>query len=260
VATTDVADRLISITQAAFADLGDDLGLAEGGVGQGPGFGVISGTDPRRDGAPYINQLFVSSIGGPASPRQDGWLTFGVPVDGGLMYRDSVEIIEQKYPITIDEVRVLQDSEGAGRTRGAPGARTVYGPTTAPVTVAYIIDGYAYPPRGVRGGLPAAPHDAHLVRVDGTVAEAEKVGQVTLAPGERIVETGGGGGGFGPAHEREPERVRRDVEAGVVTRARAAEVYGVVVRHAGHGEWVVDGTATERRRAASSEQANTGMS
>ena len=253
VATTNVADRLISITQAALAGLGGDLGLAEGGVGMGPGMGVISGADPRADGAPYINQLFVSSIGGPGTPRQDGWLTFGIPVDGGLMYRDSVEIIEQKYPVMVDEVRVLEDSEGAGRMRGAPGARTIYGPTTAPVTVAYMVDGCMYPPRGVRGGLPAAPHEVHLIRADGTNAPAVNVGQVTLAPGERIVEMGGGGGGFGPPMERVPDRVRRDVEARFVTPERAAEVYGVSLEPDGNGGWVVDEAATLARRSALTE-------
>lgn len=253
VATTNVADRLISITQSALSRLGDDLGLAEGGVGMGPGMGVISGVDPRAEGAPYINQLFVSSIGGPGSPRQDGWLTFGVPVDGGLMYRDSVEIVEQKYPIRIDEVRVLEDSEGAGRRRGAPGARTVYGATTDPVTVAYMVDGCMFPPQGVRGGLAAAPHGAHLLRADGTVAPADLVGQVTLFPGERIVETGGGGGGFGLPLEREPDRVRRDVEARFVSPERAAEIYGVCLEPDGRGGWIVDEAATCARRGAATE-------
>jgi N-methylhydantoinase B len=248
VATTNVADRLISITQAAFAELGEGFGLAEGGVGMGPGMGVISGADPRQDGAPYINQLFLSSIGGPGTPRQDGWLTFGVPVDGGLMYRDSVEVIEQKYPILIDEVRVLEDSEGAGRFRGAPGSRTVYRATDAPVTVAYMVDGCVHPPAGVRGGQAAAPHDLEVVQADGSTVAADKVGQVTLAPGDRIVETGGGGGGYGPARERDPERVRRDVEAGMVTRRRAEEVYGVVLTPGDHGTWVVDAGQTRQRR------------
>ena len=30
----------------------------------------------------------------------------------GLLYRDSLEVLEQKYPILFDEVRVAPDSEG----------------------------------------------------------------------------------------------------------------------------------------------------
>ena len=47
----------------------------------------------------------------------------GLPVVAGLMYRDSVEIDEQKYPIIYKGVRLLADTGGAGRFRGAPGAR-----------------------------------------------------------------------------------------------------------------------------------------
>src|ERR1700720_497569 len=38
VATTNIGDRLVNITQAAFAQLGEGYGLAEGGVGMGPGY------------------------------------------------------------------------------------------------------------------------------------------------------------------------------------------------------------------------------
>ena len=156
VATTNVADRLINITQAAFADLGEGYGLAEGAVGSGPGFGVISGADSRRGDADYINQVYFASSGGPAAPSEDGWLFYGIPVCAGLMYRDSIEVAEQKYPILIDEVRLQADSEGAGRYRGAPGSRIAFGPTDRPMTVAYVIDGHYDPPRGVLGGGDAA--------------------------------------------------------------------------------------------------------
>ena len=52
----------------------------------------------------------------------DGWVTYGNAVTNGLMFRDSVEIDELKYPIRVREIRIRQDSEGAGRRRGAPGA------------------------------------------------------------------------------------------------------------------------------------------
>ena len=76
---------------------------------------------------------------------------------------------------------------------------------------------------------------------------------MTLAPGERIVEMGGGGGGFGPPMERVPDRVRRDVEARFVTPERAAEVYGVSLEPDGNGGWVVDEAATLARRSALTE-------
>lgn len=248
VATTNVAERVVSVTQVALAQLGPAAGLAEGGMGMGPGMGVISGRDERRDGEPYINQLFLSAYGGPASDRQDGWIAFGVPVDGGLMYRDSVEIVEQKYPVTIDELRLLPDSEGAGRFRGAPGSRVTLSSCGGPMTIAYLTDGYHNPSRGVQGGEGPARHSTHLLRADGTQAEIPLVGQIELQPGERIVEVGGGGGGYGAPYDRDPQRVLADVAAGLVTRERAERVYRVVLVPGAQGELLVDEDATRHAR------------
>ncbi len=88
VATTNVADRLVNIVQSAFAQLGEGWGLAEGGLGMGAGCAVVSGKDHRVDNAAYVNQLFLANAGGPGSPNADGWVTYGLPVAAGLMYRD----------------------------------------------------------------------------------------------------------------------------------------------------------------------------
>ena len=45
-ATTNIADRLVCLTQAAFAELGDGFGLAEGALGMGISYAVISGATP----------------------------------------------------------------------------------------------------------------------------------------------------------------------------------------------------------------------
>ena len=116
---------------AAIADAWDGYGLAEGACGIGPAFAVVSGNDTRRGGEPYVNQNFLGSQGGPAGPEHDGWITYGNAVTNGLMFRDSVEIDEQKYPIRVRQIRMRMDSEGAGRRRGAPGAVVEFGPKDA---------------------------------------------------------------------------------------------------------------------------------
>jgi N-methylhydantoinase B len=53
------------------------------------------------------------------------------------------------------------------------------------------------------------------------------------------------GGGYGPPHERDPERVADDVREGFVTAEAARGVYGVALREDG----TVDAAETARLRA-----------
>ena len=75
-ATTNVADRLVCITQAAFAEIGDGFGLAEGGMGMGPHMAVVSGNDERLGDRP-LRQPDVPRLG--RRPRQPRRPTAGRP-------------------------------------------------------------------------------------------------------------------------------------------------------------------------------------
>lgn len=252
-ATTNVGDRLVSITQCAFAEQYQDKGLAEGAGGLGPGFGVIHGRDPRYRDAPYINQIFLGSQGGPATPVVDGWLVFSNPAAAGLLYRDSVEIDELRYPIHVAEIQILPDSGGPGRTRGAPGARVTFGPTSARMSIAYTLDHHVNPPVGVRGGLSGTKSDVYKIDDAGASHEVPLIGTLDLWPGERVVSIHSGGGGYGNPFEREPERVRSDVVAGYVSFEQARKIYGVVLKSDAFGELEVDIGETERRRDEASK-------
>jgi N-methylhydantoinase B len=157
VATTNVSERLVNITQSAFAQLGDGHGLSEGGTGLGAGMAVISGRDHRRGDAPFVNRMMLSTNGGPSSPVADGWVNYAIPVIAGLMYRDSVEVDELKHPIRVRALQIVPDSSGAGRHRGAPAQQIEYTPTGNEVTAIISCDGQHAPPRGVVGGWQARP-------------------------------------------------------------------------------------------------------
>ncbi|WP_037138649.1 hydantoinase B/oxoprolinase family protein [Rhodococcoides fascians] len=228
VATTNLGERLVMTTQKTFADNWAGQGLAEGSCSVGAGFSVISGVDTRRGyRSPYINQVFLGSQGGPADATEDGWITYGNSVTNGLMFRDSIEMDEQKYPIRVEELRIRTDSEGAGQRRGAPGTILRFGPKTDRMTAFYATDGVVYPPRGVRGGTSAAPSEPFMTTVDGIEKDVPSIGDVVLEPGECLGHRLSGGGGYGNPHDREPERVRDDVLARFISFERAKTVYGV---------------------------------
>jgi N-methylhydantoinase B len=235
-------------TQYAFAGLKEGFGLAEGGVGLGPGVGSISGVDPRTDRI-YVNSLALGCSGGPGTPVCDGWLTYAAPCGAGLTYRDSVEVLEQKYPMLVRQVRVRADSGGAGTHRGAPGALVEYGPKLNEMTVAYIMDGFARAPRGALGGGEGGLAAAYVVRSDGSAELLNGMHQLTLVPGERLLGHHAGGGGFGSPLERDPDAVLHDCREGYVSLEAAREIYGVVIERAADGSLTLDLAATERLRA-----------
>ena len=53
-----------------------------------------------------------------------------------------------------------------------------------------------------------------------------------MAANEVLVNNSGGGGGWGPAFERDPQAVLQDVREGYVTLAAARRDYGVVIDEA----------------------------
>lgn len=229
-ATTNPANRLVGVTQAAFAQLGDGWGTTEGGIAQNAGYAVISGADSRRNGARYVNQMILGNNGGPASAVCDGWVTYGIAVISGLLYRDSVEIDEQKYPLFVKYQKIAQDSGGPGRSRGAPAIEVQYGPKGDPVTFTFPMEGYETPAQGVQGGLPGSKAWAVKIDQEGNETPLPNIFAGELLPGEYIRARDCGGGGYGSPLERDPERVRRDVLERWVSFEQASAVYGVVFK------------------------------
>jgi len=250
-ATTNVADRLINLTQSAFAEIGDGFGLAEGGIGMGAGMAVVSGKDHRNNNDSYVNQIFIAQAGGPGSPTAVGWPNYGLPVVGGLMYRDSIEVDELKHPFEFKYVRIVPGSAGAGKFRGSTAIETAYGPKELPMDVIWPCDGTHYAPKGVRGGHDGVNARHWKVSANGEQQELPNIVITSIKKGEIVHGNTTSGGGYGNPRERDPKRVLKDVLDGFETLERAREVYGVVLT----GELLndtlaIDSAATLIRRQA----------
>ena len=227
-ATTNVADRVCAATQSAIAQIADGFGMAEVGAGLSPASGVISGKDPRT-GKLFINQLFLGATGGGATAHNDAWMTYLHAGNGGLCFIDSVELDELCQPILVESRRLLKDTEGPGRQRGAPSLEVVFGPVGCDVDVAFISDGTVNGPVGVRGGGPGGQSRQYLRKHDGALIDLEQASVQRVKSGEAIVSITCGGGGYGDPKERSPEKVRHDVEEGWISPSRAASVYGASI-------------------------------
>ena len=249
VATTNMTDTIINAILAGFAQLGDGYGFSQGNMCNGAGTGVCSGKDWRLNDAPYVNQMFMSAGGMPASAHNDGMHGLVNPVSVGLVYRDSIEVNEQRFPFQVQCVRALEDSCGAGRRRGGPASEVIFGPRHDEMLVINICNGLVNVPQGVLGGRPAKAGLQARLAADGGEHVYGTDAYCHLAPGDRLRAVDNGGGGYGDPLERESERVLADVAERYVSRQQAEAVYGVVITgSAARDDLAIDAEATAELR------------
>ena len=138
-----------------------------------------------------------------------------------------VEETELNYPVRIDELSLVEDSDGPGRFRGGLGLRKDYR-FDLHTTFTILADRDRSGPWGVLGGSDGRIAEYFHVR-DTVETRLGSKSTIELVPGDVISVRTCGGGGYGPAEEREPERVLRDVLEGKVSAERARDIYRVAV-------------------------------
>jgi len=141
-------------------------------------------------------------------------------------FRDlPVEIFERKYPARILRYAIRTDSGGAGRFRGGNGTVRQY-LLLDDANLSLWFERSVTPAWGLSGGQPGLGPEVIVRDADGVETRLLKVNARPLKAGTVITVASGGGGGFGPPHERAPDRVRSDVENRFVSQQRAAALYG----------------------------------
>ncbi|HEY0940243.1 MAG TPA: hydantoinase B/oxoprolinase family protein [Steroidobacter sp.] len=198
---------------------------------------MYSGYDKNGD----WYQLFQITFGGiPGKPSGDG-------PDGHSLWPSFTnvpnEFLESYFPLCIETYETIADTGGAGKFRGGNGLRIGYR-FLEPGEISIHDDRWLTYPWGVNGGEPGARSKRVLIRVDGSQELLPaKVDRVKVEAGDLLLADTWGGGGCGDPLEREIEKVRFDVEAGLVT-IEGARRYGVVMKD----ESTVDETATANLR------------
>lgn len=180
----------------------------------------------RQDGSEYsFLDLYFGGWGG--RPSGDG-IDGVAPVFMGSYGSVSIELLEAENPVIFDGFGFVPDSEGAGQHRGSLAIYRQWrflGPAHAMVRT-----GRLEPAAGLLGGRPGTPSRSALLR-DGkeTPLPLRTHHHVDVRPGDAIYHSTAGAGGYGDPRTRDPQLVARDVRAGIVSTAAAAERYGVAV-------------------------------
>jgi N-methylhydantoinase B len=138
-----------------------------------------------------------------------------------------IEETELNYPVRINGLSLVEDSEGPGRFRGGLGLRKDY-VFDLHTTFTVLADRDKAGPWGAFGGHSAQTAEYLHVR-DGVETRLISKTTLDLVPGDVISVRTCGGGGYGAPEERDPERVLRDVLEEKVSAERARDVYRVAI-------------------------------
>ncbi|GHA21684.1 caprolactamase subunit beta [Oceanisphaera arctica] len=192
----------------------------------------IAGMDPRS-GEQYVTMVLASIISGAGATQvMDGWHAVGPLCCFGALSSGDVELLEYSYPIIIHRYGLLQDSGGAGKYRGGSGTAWEVEPRDHEMQVIAFGEGRQIATLGAAGAENRLlePKLGKLVvdRADGQQVHKHNT-MLTIKPGERVTNINPGGGGYGPAFERDPKAVLEDVRNDLVSLEAAELEYGVAL-------------------------------
>ena len=179
----------------------------------------FSGLDPRT-GRFYA---YVETVGGGFGARATKDGLDGVHVHLTNTSNLPVEALETEYPLTVERYELIADSGGPGRFRGGMGLhRRIRAEHDGCRT--YIFGARV---KTAPWGLFGGGEGAKARFVYDRAGEGPLKAAARLDRGSAVSMFTPGAGGHGPARDRDPERLRHDLDEGKVTPAAAKRLYGV---------------------------------
>ena len=195
----------------------------------GAHFGTFSGVRFRgkRDNGTLFDCHDSGHGGWGACATHDGAGPFRTMAHGDTRIIP-VELQESMYPYRIVEFSLRENSGGPGKFRGGLGYRKRY-EILGHCDLQAMFDRVKYPPWGVHGGKEAQSGQITVIKKSGDQEILYKSKAYPLAPGDSIIVETGGGGGYGPPHERKRELLERDLRRGYVSAEAAGSDYGIAI-------------------------------
>jgi N-methylhydantoinase B len=165
-------------------------------------------TGVRANGKTYANVLFFNGGMG-ATDSGDGQSTYAWPSNVSNV---PVELIERNSALFVHCKELRSGSGGAGRHRGGLGQEIHFEiRSETPVGLIFMAERCRFPAPGFGGGAHGACGE---VRIDGAPVDQRR--NVVLKNGQTVTLRTPGGGGYGPAMDRDATAIAEDLQAGNV--------------------------------------------
>src|SRR6059058_4460905 len=169
--------------------------------------------EPWADGSPH-------PIGQGGHVRGDGASSLIHHAEAATRF-SPVEVWEARNPWLLEKVELAPDSGGPGRHRGGLGVDMFF-QLLEDSYATTVVERTKNAPWGLEGGLPGRPNGIALRTPDGLSEPLRgKNTRLLLRRGSTLELYNGGGGGYGPPSERDPELVHADIGEGYITEAHA---------------------------------------
>ena len=220
--TTECGGRVYDLVLRALSQADPERGL---GTWSMMWLGVfLSGIQHRQTGQDLIHCVMDGlGTGGGARATSDGWPASSIAASNCLI--PNVEIEEETAPIRYIRRELKTDSGGPGTYRGGLALETEF-VVEEDCVLTILGSRKDYPAPGIFGGLAGAPTYIAMITDAGTEDLPQKVTDLPVQAGTRIIMRACGGGGYGKPSRRDPESVAEDLRLGFVSPEAAETIYG----------------------------------
>ena len=169
---------------------------------------VLSGTDPRTQ-TYFVNyETLAGGMG--ARANRDG--VDGVRVHASGSSNLPVEALEHAYPFRVERYALWDGSAGTGKYRGGAGVVRDYRVLADDIVVSLSSERQHVAAQGMAGGGDGATGAFLLNPATGEACKLPSAAADVRLPRDSILRIcTPGGGGYGPAQQRDPAALERDV-------------------------------------------------
>lgn len=178
----------------------------------------------RRDGRPFVTGELLAGGAG-AGNGFDG--VDAIETDATNCMNLPVEAMELDAPIRVLRWELVPGSGGDGAFLGGRGQLKEYevlDDVAGTISYSHRGERHFVAADGLAGGKSGALARSWITRAGGQEEVIPSKIVTHLAPGDRVVITTAGGGGYGLPEARDPDSARRDIADGKVKAGGAREI------------------------------------